>query len=59
MLFQKSSIVPAKHNPKTVVSKADNAATSHYWKDSNMGCLTNIEAYRGPSITLPHITSET
>ena len=53
MLSHKSSIVPPRHNSKTVVTKADSAASSHYWKDSDMGCLTNVEAYQGPAVTLP------
>ena len=55
LLYAKSSDSPPKHNT-TVIAKADSAATSHYWRNQDLHCLSNIEKYSGPSVTLPDNT---
>ena len=44
------------HNYKTIVAKADSAATNHYWRTEDLACLSNIKPYTGPSVTLPNNT---
>ena len=52
LLHAKSSDSPPAQNI-TVIAKADSAATKHYWRTQDIHCLSNIENYTGPSITLP------
>ena len=37
-----------------IVAKADSAATNHYRRDADLQCLTNIQDYAGPSVTVPN-----
>ena len=52
LLYTKSSDRPPENNT-IVIAKADSAATNHYWRNQDLHCLSNIENYSGPSVTLP------
>ena len=44
------SVVPPN---TTVVAKADSGASQNYWRPEDCQCLTHIQSYSGPSVTLP------
>ena len=38
------------------MAKGDSGASSHYWRDKDRTCLTNIISAPGPTVTLPNNT---
>ena len=44
------SEVPTQH---TIIAKGDSAASKNYWREEDINCLANLQAYSRPSVTLP------
>ena len=54
--------MPPTHNIKKLlqdfaIMKGDSGATSHYVRDQDKACLTNLTPYSGPSVLLPDADS--
>ena len=42
-----------------VCARCDSAATKHYWRDADLGCLGKVQSYNRHSVTLPDKTTPT
>ena len=49
-LNTKFSEVPPTHN---IVAKGDSAASKNYWREEDVHCLSNLQNFSGPPVTLP------
>ena len=47
--FHTSSVVSP-----CIMAKGDSAASSHYWRQEDEMCLTDVEHFAGPSVLLPN-----
>jgi len=52
-----SSTVPLQHNKSFITVKADSGASKHYFRKSDIACLTKITPIPGPSVYLPDMTA--
>ena len=52
-----SSTVPLQHNKSFITVKADSGASKHYFRQSDIACLTEIKPIPGPSVYLADMTA--